>query len=539
LNGLKSTVRNSVKESVPNIMYDLIIKNGAVIDGTGSPAYHCDVAVSDGKIVRMERNSTDESRVTIDAKGLTVTPGFIDSHSHSDNAVFDYPDMIEKIEQGITTSIGGQCGMTLAPIYKGITDENAADVKGFGKENEIFKTFGTMAKAAKTVPLGSNLMSFVGHSALRKAVIGYENRKTTPEELEQMKDLLREAMENGAVGLSFGLIYTPSCYGDTDELIELARVVKEYEGVISAHIRNEAFELTKSVEEFLTVIKAVDVKAVFSHHKAMHKENWGKVNNTLKMIEDAVKEGYDIYCDVYPYEASSTELVPTIIAKELRDVDSDGIVKLVSDPEMRKKIRQIYSDRQGDNLNNLLVTACSAYPEYEGLSIDEIARLRNQSHFDAALDIIRDCGGVVDICNFSMCEEDIERVIGYERSMICTDSSVAKDGNSYHPRLRGSFPRVLGRYVRERKVVSLQEMIRKCTSMPASVYGLPTKGILHEGFDADICIFDAETIIDKADYLNCHERCEGLKYVILDGEIVVEDAIYNGKKMGVFIPRRK
>ncbi len=520
-------------------MYDLIIKNGTIIDGTGSPAFHSDVAIKDGKIVKIARGIKEEGERVIDAKGLTVTPGFIDSHSHSDDAVFDYPEMIEKIEQGITTSIGGQCGITDAPIYKGITEENAKEIEGFGKETDIYKTFGTMATAMKDIPLGSNLMTFVGHGALRKAVIGMENRKATADEMEQMKDLLRDAMESGAIGLSFGLIYTPSCYGDTDELIELAKVVKEYEGLISAHIRNEGFDLIKSVEEYLTVIKATNVKAVFSHHKSMYKENWGKVNTTLRMIEEAVNEGYDIYCDVYPYEASQTQLVPTIIAKELRDLDSDGVVKLVSDPEMRKKIKEIYSSRQGNSLDNIQIACCPSNPEYEGMRISEVAKLRGQEDFEAAFDMIQASGGYVDICNFCICEEDIDKVIAYNRSMICTDSTVRKERETYHPRVRGSFPRAIGKYVRERGVVTLTEMIRKCTAMPASVYGLVGKGILREGFDADICIFDAEKIIDKADFNNCHERCEGLNFVILCGEVLAENAVYNGKKNGRFIPREK
>lgn len=505
-------------------MYDLIIKNGTVIDGTGLPAYYCDIAISDGKIVKIAKNIADESKEFIDARGLTVTPGFIDSHSHSDSAMFDYPDMIEKIEQGITTSIGGQCGISLAPN---------------NKDDDVFKTFGSMVKAVKNVPLGSNIKSFVGHSALRKSVIGYENRKPSESEMDEMKALLREAMENGAIGLSFGLTYTPSCYADTKELIELTKVVKEYNGIISAHIRNEGFELIEAVEEFLTVIKETGIKAVFSHHKSMYRLNWGKVKKSLGMIKDAIEEGYDIYCDVYPYEASSTGLTPTLIAKELRALDNSEIVKMLSDVNVREKIKEIYIDRYGKSLNNLLLTRCKGYPEYEGMRIDEIAKLRGQNDFDAAFDIIIGCGATAQICNFCMSEEDVEYVLKYERSMICTDASVAKNAKMYHPRLRGSFPRFLGRYVREKKVVSIEEAIRKCTSMPASVYELDLKGKIYEGFDADICIFDAERIIDKADYVNCANRCEGLNYVILGGEIVVENAIYNGKKKGSFIPANR
>lgn len=520
-------------------MYDLVVRNGAIIDGTGSPAYHGDIAISDGKIIKIARNISGESRRCIDARGLTVTPGFIDSHSHSDNAMLEFSDMVEKIEQGITTSIGGQCGNTPAPISKDITEEIAPLVGCYGKANEVYKTFGTMTDIAKTIPMGSNIMSFVGHGALRKAVIGFENRTPTEDEMEKMKELLRDAMDHGALGLSYGLIYTPGCYADTAELIELAKVVKQYNGVISAHIRNEGFTLIKAVEEFLSVIRATDVKAVFSHHKSAHKENWGKVTHSLRMIDEAVEEGYDVYCDVYPYIASHTDLVSTIIAGELRATDNSGIVELVSRDDMRKKIMDLYAVNFGLDLSHLQITFCKGHPEYQGLRISRIAEMRNQSHFEAAFDLIAESGACVNICNFSMCEEDVEYVMRHPRTMICTDSSVAKTDSVYHPRLRGTFPRVLGRYVRERGVTTLWEMIRKCTSMPASVYGISNKGILGRGFDADICIFNADTITDKADFINCHERCRGLDYVILGGEVVVEDAVYNGKKMGRYIPRQK
>ncbi len=504
-------------------MYDLLIKNGAIIDGTGSPAFHGDIAVKDGKIVRIARNIREESRETIDADGLTVTPGFIDSHSHSDNALFAYPDMVEKIEQGITTSVGGQCGGSVAPT----------------KSGDTCRTFSSIAKEANALSLGSNLITFVGHGAIRRCVMGNDNRKPTEEEMEKMKALLRDAMENGALGLSFGLIYTPSCYADTEELLELARVVKEYDGMLSAHIRDEKFALVGAVEEFLSVIKAVGVKAVFSHHKAMHRENWGKVNHTLRMLDEAAKEGYDVYCDVYPYIASSTDLISTIVDKRFRSTDKAGVVKLLSDPEMRRKVREVYCTRLGESLNNLMLTSCKNHPEYAGRIIDDIAKERGEDPFECAAKIIIECEGFASVCNFGMCEEDVETVIKYERSMICTDSSVARGNTSFHPRLKASFPRAIGKYVRERGVVSLHEMIRKCTSMPASVYGLSTKGILREGFDADICIFDAERIIDCATFIDCTKRCEGLNFVILGGEVVAENAVYNGKRNGKFIKRSR
>lgn len=519
-------------------MYDLIIKNGKIVDGTASPGYYADVAIKNGKIAKIARNISDGNTI-INAKGLTVTPGFIDSHSHSDKNLLTHPDMTEKIEQGITTSIGGQCGSTPAPLYKGVTEENAKDVAGFGKETDVYKTFGTLIDIAKDVPLGSNNMSFVGHGAIRRAVIGMENRKATPDEMEQMKYLVREAMEAGAVGLSFGLIYTPSCYADTDELIELAMVVKEYDGMLSAHIRNEGFELIAAVSEFLKVIKATGLKAVFSHHKSTVAENWGKVSHTIRMLRSAADEGYDVYCDVYPYIASSTSLSATIIPKEMRALDTESLTEMLKDEENRRLIKESYSSKLGDSLNHLLVTNCENHPEYNGLRISEIADLRGQDHYTAAFDILVEANTNVTICNFSMCEEDVETVLKFERAMLCTDSGVAGGRTVFHPRLKATFPRFLGRYVRERGVVSLEEAIRKITSMPATVYGLPTKGLIREGFDADICIFDADKIIDKSEFTNCNIRCEGLNYVILGGEVVVEDAVHNGKKIGKFITRQR
>ena len=213
------------------------------------------------------------------------------------------------------------------------------------------------------------------------------------------------------------------------------------------------------------------------------------------------------------------------------------MIDSLSDPELRKRIKDVYQNEKNDSMSNLMIAHCEKYPEYEGKRMDEIARLRGQDEFDAAFDIIMECRAKAGVCNFCMCEEDVETVLKYERTMICTDSSVARHTTVYHPRLRGTFPRYLGRYIRERNILPLHEAIRKCTSMPAAVYGIRNKGLLKEGFDADICVFDANKIIDKAEFTNCSQRCEGLNYVILGGEIVVKNAVYNGKKKGSFIKR--
>ncbi len=519
-------------------MYDLIIKNGNIIDGTGKDGYISDIGIKDGKIAAIGSIS-ESAKNTIDAAGLTVTPGFIDSHSHSDNGILTHPEQTEKIEQGITTAICGQCGSSDAPISRDITPDKAHDIAGYGLNTEIYKTMGSFISVAKNVPQGANLTLFVGHNALRRAVMGLENRKPTDEELEKMKRHLRNGLENGAKGLSFGLIYTPSCYAETEELIELAKVAAEYGGNVVAHIRNENANVVEAVAEFIEIIRKSGARGVISHHKSAKKPNWGKVKTTVKMIEEANAEGLEIFCDVYPYIASHTSASATFIPKELRTGGAEGIVKLLSDPAERAKLKERELAIHGTDLSWVFVSRCVNHPEYCGMFLNQIAEMHGKDQLETIFDLIMESGDRCSCCYFTMCEEDVETVMSYPRTMIGTDSSLAKEASFYHPRLRGTFPRVLGRYVRERKVTSLPEMIRKMTSLPAYVYDLPSKGKIEIGYDADICIFDAEKIIDRADYSDPHARAEGLNYVILSGDIVAEDAVFNGKKMGKLILRKE
>lgn len=517
-------------------MYDLIIKNGQIIDGTGSPAYRADVAIREGKIARIARG-LDGAAQTIDATGLVVTPGFIDSHSHSDLAILSSPDQKEKIEQGITTSVGGQCGTTLAPLSR--DDDPDAPVGTYGTSADVLGTMGRFLDTAKNVPLGANAAVFVGHRALRKAVMGMENRAPSPAELERMKELLRDGIEHGAMGVSFGLIYTPSCYAQTDELIELAKVAAEYNALVSAHIRNEGGDLIRATQEFHTILKESGARGVHSHHKVMVSDNWGKVSHTLRMMEDANENGVEVYCDVYPYTASGTTLMARFIPKELHTGGPEGVVKLLADPKMRKELRRRNVEQWGEDLSWVLVPRSKLFPDHPGLRIPELAALCGKDPYDVVFDLIQSQPSI-SVNYFTACEEDVELVMAHPRAMICTDSGVAGDqGLAYHPRMTASFPRALGHYVRERKVVSLPEMIRKMTAMPAAVYGLTGKGLLVEGMDADICIFDPDTIIDRADFVDPTRKAEGLNYVLLAGQVVVEDAVFNGKRLGKVLLRRR
>ena len=495
-------------------MYDILIKNGKVIDGTGSPALPNQVAIKDGKIVKIARKIEGEAKTVIDAAGKVITPGFIDSHSHSDRQYFTCPQQTEKVEQGITTVIGGQCGGSVC----------GADAAEF-------------LDNARGCELGCNMAMLIGHGTLRKAAMGDDNRAPTEAELEHMKSMMRTAMEHGALGVSFGLIYAPGCFADTPELIEIAKVVGEYQGIAAIHLRSESTELIRALQEFITIVRESGVRGVVSHHKAVGLyENWGKVHNTLRMIDQANEEGLELWLDVYPYAAASTKFSTGFIPQAWRGGGTEALLKRAEDPEKVAEIKQQFYAKY-PHMNWIMVTSCPNAHEYDGKLVGEIAEMRGQDEFEAAMDVMRISNDAATCVFFSACEPDVEHVISHPRAMIGTDGATAMKGSSYHPRARATFPRALARYVRERKVVSLPEMIRKMTAMPAALYGIKTKGLVWEGFDADLCIFDPETILDKADFKDPTPRCEGLSYVIVGGKIAAVDAVATGELGGTMLYR--
>ena len=479
-------------------MYDLVIKNGKIIDGSGGESYFADIAVKDGKIAKI--GSIDDSAATvINADGLTVTPGFIDSHSHADYAVFPLSGMKEKVEQGITTAIAGQCGDSVAPLGINFDKNSAATYGDHGRVYDIRKTMDSFLECGSGVPLGCNIATFIGHGSLRESVVGMENRTPTDEELERMKDALRSALRSGAYGMSTGLYYAPGSYANEDEIVALAKVVGEEGGVLSSHIRTESNAVIDASEEFIRIVKASGVRGVHSHIKSCGENNFGKVKTLLEMIESANADGCDIYCDVYPYNASHTSLAASFVPRELH---ADGkLLENLRDPEKRK-----------------------------------ISKERGTDPYDTVFDIILDSNNHACACYFRMSESDVETAIKHPRAMICTDAGVAKS-NSYHPRLRASFPKAISRYSIRNPLLPLPEMIRKITSLPAHVYGLRGKGMIKEGYDADICIFSEEKFVDRSDFVDPTLGCEGLSYVIVSGEIAAENAVSTGRLAGKLLRR--
>lgn len=524
-------------------MYDLLIKNAVVADGSGCPLFHSEIAIQNGKIAAMGPRLDADARQTLDAGGMITAPGFVDVHSHSDILVEAYPECIAALEQGITTQIGGMCGISPAPLSQAHLQDGVRYLESLKKDSlyspwKNRKTFsGYLQHIDK--PLGTHMGFLVGHGTIRAAIMGYADRAPTKQEMADMEALLREAMDGGAMGLSFGLIYPPGAYANTDEMTALCKIVAQKGGVMTVHLRSESSRLVEAVEEMLTVVRQSGVRCVISHHKATGgPANWGKVRKTLELIRQAAAEGFDVFCDQYPYTASSTSLA-TNIPSHLHALGKPAMLAMLADPAGRQQLREqiVGAQTSQQRFARTMIGRSVTHPEYSGRMLNDIAAELGVDPYELQCDILLEDELSTDGIFHTMCEEDLRTVMREPRAMIGTDGLWYPGCTGTHPRSIASFPRVLGRYVRELKVIRLEEAIRKMTSMPAAVYSLPGKGLVRPGFDADLVIFDPETISDKADYANPRTRCQGLRYVLVGGAIAVQDAVFNGTMRGRVLRR--
>jgi len=518
-------------------MYEVLIRNGRVVNGTGNPWFRADLAIEKGRIAAIGRLADEPADIVIDAEGLVVCPGFIDMHSHSDLTLLINPLAESKVRQGVTTEVTGNCGSSAAPLNDLLREEilrTVPMVREAGLEL-TWSTLGEYGRLLEERGISLNVAPLVGNANLRVLALGFENRPPTQDELEQMKRILAQAMKEGAFGMSTGLIYPPSCYADTKELVELARVVAEYGGIYATHIRGEGATLIQAVREAIEIGEKAGVPVEISHHKASGRANWGRVRQTLRMMEEARERGVDVTCDVYPYTAGSTGL-DALLPAGAYEGGVEKLLERLRDPEARRKIREemmrSWEDRGPDTLGApewscIMISYCRGHPELEGRTIEEIARERNVDPFDLVFDLLIEEEASVGIVLFTMCEEDMRRVLVHPLSMIGSDSSarapygVLGKGKP-HPRTYGTFPRILGRYVREERLLTLEEAIRKMTSLPAQKLGLRDRGVIHEGAWADLVILDPERVIDQATYQDPHRYPVGIEYVLVNGVIVIE-----------------
>lgn len=529
-------------------MLDILIKNATIIDGTGKERYIADVSVKDGKIAGIG-NIDEEAATVINAKGLCLTPGFIDSHGHSDTKIFEDPVCAYKLRQGVTTEISGNCGTTLAPV----SDKNFPSYQKYmtafnnpvTEEYKKYDTFGKYLDEVEKLKLGINLCCYVGHAAIRMAAMGYDDREPTKDEMEYMKNLVREAMESGALGMTSGLAYAPGSFSNQKEITEICSVVGEYGGIYCSHIRNSGNEVCKSVADTIEVGRKTGCKIVIAHNKVSGKENWGRSVDNIKLIHDAVDEGLDVSHDVYPYTASSTTLnismPPSYLGMGL-DVLADKIQDRDFQLELKDKIFNPV-EVWGNGLRSLgygayLITAAPETPEAVGKTILEYAEYIGLDEFDAYVDILAKNRLRVIAITFGMSEEDVVNFLKSEYAMIGSDGVYIPGDTVTHPRGIGCFPRFLGRYVRDKKVVTLEEGIRKMTSLPAEKYFLKNKGKIEKGFDADLVLFNPDTIIDQADYRHPFLDNLGISYILVNGNIAVKDNVIVNHKAGRLIRRK-
>lgn len=530
-------------------MYDILIKNAFVVDGSGAPGYVGNIAVEFGKVVT--KPTSCEARKIIDATGLVLSAGFIDAHCHEDETIGNRASVLSKISQGITTVCAGNCGESPFPIS---ADPEKADLLkqflaeymhapdcGYKDQLGSFTTSEAFLNYAAQRDTAYNYTMYTGHIALRIAAMGYENRTATEEEIEVMKSLLREAMEHGSRGLSVGLIYSPSCYSDKHEMIELCKVVAEYNGFLGVHLRNEAGDFENSVQEALDICKAAGCGLNLSHHKVCGSVNWGKTKKTLQLIKEAKAEGMDIYTDVYPYLATGNYL-NICLPKEFFANGPEKMAELLRDPAVRAEMKEkILNNEEGRYRNcggfeHIKICGAPFTPDAVGMTVAEYARSVGKDEFEAYFDLCCENGNVAQAAYFAMCEEDLERCLLDENAVICTDSYDISESNAVHPRCFGSFPLCLGEYVREKKLMPLETMVNKMSGRAAKFLHLQNKGLIADGYDADLVLFNPDTVAAKADFQNSRLLSEGIEKVFVAGELVYEDKQLTGRFPGTFIP---
>ena len=483
-----------------------LIKNALIYDGTGEVPFYSDLVIEGTKIKKIAyKIAPHNGDEVIDAGGKALCPGFINTHSHLELEIIKQPSLRSAIGQGITTEVFGQDGSSVAPLTDELVDElaeNMAPLAGRLDKPYYWRSFDEYEQAIADANPDVRSVGLVGHGTVRMNIIGSENRKPTAVELEKMKALLRKCMDEGAKGMSLGLIYPPGSYADTDELIEMAKVVAEYDGLIMVHMRSESTNLISAVEEMAKVVRESGVRLQISHHKAMGKHSWGKVKETTAMIDELRAEDYDVTVDQYPWLAGCTGL--KVCAPDWSFAGGDeGFRARIADPKVYKQmlIETAEEIEARGGAKSILITT-SITEEYgwiSGKRLNEIAEHLGVTAEAAALQILDHEGSGVVAIYFYMSEEDVIHVMQRPYHCVCTDSVVTPHP---HPRACGSFTKFLGEYVREKKVLPLQEAIRHITSEPARRLRLWDRGVIREGMDADLVLFDPDEIINLNDYQN-------------------------------------
>ncbi len=499
--------------------YHIIIKNGTIIDGSGSPPFMADIGISGKKIAFIGSIEESEGDIIIDAQGLIVTPGFIDVHTHCDRGISGTPTVDNYILQGVTTVIGGNCGGHEFPL------------------KELFETL-----EAKGISV--NFGSLIGHNTIRRKVMNYRMDKPSAEEFKEMKELIKEEMKAGAIGFSTGLAYIPGTYSDTEELVELASAVKPFAGIYATHLRDQGEHITQAIEEAIKVGEMNDIPVQISHIKLSNDSVWGKTEMITEPVERAQQKGIEVYLDQYPYTATSSGFASSFPSWAFEGGTKKFLERL-NNKDIRSKIKKhiiqgrLSSTKGINKLETIYIATYRKNPEYQGKNLSEILTMQDKEpNIDNGVELIIDIqknGGAQGVF-FQMDEKDVEYLMKLPYTLHASDGEVQIKGKGVpHPRNYGTFPRVIGFYVKEKKVITLEDAVRKMTSLPAKAFRLKNRGKIQKGMFADIAIFDYEGFRDRATFSDPHQYSQGLEYVIVNGKISVKDCKLTGTYSGMVI----
>ena len=502
--------------------YDLLLRNGRIVDGSGSPWYRGDIAIRGDTIVRIAPSITEPATRVIDLGGQVLAPGFIDIHTHARRGIFDVPTADNYIRQGVTTVMEGPDGSSPVPLAPFLARLDA-------------------------LPKSINIGSFIGQGSIRSAVIGDVDRKPTAKELDKMRALVEQGMKDGAFGLSTGLFYVPGTFTPTAEVIELAKVAARYGGMHESHMRDEASSVVESVKETIAIGEQGGLPTHVSHHKIIGVGNWGRSVDTLRLIDEARVRGVDVTIDQYPYTASSTGIQAALFPAWAQEGGREQVLKRLKDPSLRAKIktesvRLIRNERGGGDPKNVVIARCEWDTSLAGKSLADVARLRGmdptiENAAETALWLVEQ-GGCQGIFH-AISEEDLERILRHPATMIGSDGEIPIFGKANpHPRSYGTFARVLAVYVREKKTITLEEAVRKMSGFPAQRLGLLDRGLLRPGMKADIAGFDPAKVRDMATFDKPHAYAEGFSYIIVNGQIVFEGGAMTTARPGRVLYKR-
>jgi N-acyl-D-amino-acid deacylase len=528
-------------------MLDLLIRNGQVVDGSGAPRYRADIAVDGGRIVEVGQSEGAEAETVLDASGCVVSPGFVDMHSHADYSLPSLPTADSLVHQGITTIVAGQCGASPAPLL----NETREQVIAMAESEDMplpwheWSTFGGFLDYLAQTGISLNVVPLVGQGTVRSAVMGFTAQPPDREQVARMQAEVAQAMDEGAVGVSTGLIYPPGSYTSTEELIAITRPVGERDGFYFSHIRGEGDTLLDSVSEAIRIGREAGAAVQISHFKAVGEPNWPKSAAALDLLDQARAEGLDVTADLYPYLASSTGLSATL-PNWANEGGKEAILKRLADPASRRRMAADMQSGRSPRAGGWDLVFISNSPKnrsYEGHHVAELAAEAAKSSCDWILDVLLESELDVGMIKFSMSEDNRKLELRHPAMMIGTDGyGLALEGplsrGRPHPRNYGTFPRVLVHYVREQGVISLEEAIWKMSGFPAQKLRWTDRGLLKEGFRADLVVFDPDRVADQATYEAPHQFPRGIHHVAVNGRLVIQEGTHSGARPGAILRRK-